>query len=33
LEHSPIHHGYSLPNQLLSVMALECLDDCQIWRL
>jgi hypothetical protein len=26
----PIYHGYSLQNQLLSVMAFECMDDSQI---
>jgi hypothetical protein len=33
LEQSPICHGCSLPNWLLSVMALEYMDDSQIWRL
>jgi hypothetical protein len=33
LEHSPICHGYSLLNQLLSLMALEYMDDFQIERL
>jgi hypothetical protein len=33
LEHSSIYHGCSLLNQLLSLTALECMDDFQIERL
>jgi hypothetical protein len=30
LVQSPVYHAYSLPNQLLSIMALDCMDDSQI---